>query len=122
MTDIDPVKNLPSVIDSHREHARNMARPMLGVRMMGDPRYDRAESGDVADLLKRRAIQYATEMLRKEGKLGEDLAGIDALFLPPATVHFIVADASQALIAAFTVPDRVMNFDPDLAAAFEGKE
>lgn len=106
---------LPALITSRRIKSAELTRPMLGVRMIGDPRYDKAEFDDIADLETRRAVQYAAAMVLKSRAI-EDFEGIDALYQPPATVIFIRADSSQAEIARFVVPDRVMNFDPERPA------
>ncbi len=105
-------KNLPSVVARLKAHNVALGRPMLGVRMIGDSRFDHAGDGDIADPASRRAVQYATEMLRKAGQLGDDLSCVDAIFEPPATVIFIGADKRQEVLARFSVPDRVMNYDP----------
>jgi hypothetical protein len=107
---------LPAVIAAARAHAKALAAPMLGVRMVGDPRFDYAERRCIADLMTRRAVQYATAMLRRQGVLAGDLRDVDAIFEPPATVTFVRADAQQAPIARFTVPDHVMQFNPFLPA------
>jgi hypothetical protein len=112
MASPDPVSKLPAVVRSQQAHAAAMRRPMLGVRMVGDPRFDDAENDLIADLLTRRAVQYATAMLRRDGRLGDNLREVDAEFAPPATVLFFRADKSRTKLAEFTVPERVMSFDP----------
>lgn len=102
---------LPAVIASRRLKAAELGRPMLGIRMMADPRYDHVEDGDIAHLEKRRACQYAAAMVLRSGALG-DFEGVDAIFQAPATVIFIRADSGQQELTRFTVPAYIMNFDP----------
>lgn len=110
-----PIANLPALVASRRLKAAELGRPMLGIRMMADPRYDAAEQGDIAHLEKRRACQYAAAMVLRSGALG-DFEGVDAIFQAPATVIFIRADSGQEEITRFTVPTYIMNFDPDAPA------
>ena len=88
------------------DHATALARAMTGAPMIGDPRIN-----DVGgDVLTRRACLYATEMLRGRGAVPTDLSDYDAVFLPPATVVLVRSDPSQAELARFTIPQRVMLF------------
>lgn len=89
-----------------REHAVALARAMTGAPMKGDPKFN--DAGD--NYLLRRICQYAAEMCRGRGPLPEDLSGFDAVYLEPATVLFIRADASQAEVLRYTIPEHVMSF------------
>lgn len=96
--------NLPAVVE-------RCGRQVAGIPMTGDPTID-VEQSDRVDLgMVRRACQYAAAMLFP-GRGAADMRDVDAYFLAPATVVFVRADASQAEIGRFTVPERVMAFDP----------
>jgi hypothetical protein len=103
----------PGVI-ARRRDARDPSprRPMLGCPMTGDPRFE--DKGPTA-LMIRRACQYAAAMAARDGLVPADLSGVDANFSPPATIIFVRADASQADIGRWTVPEHVMSYDPTLA-------
>lgn len=89
-----------------REHQAALARPMTGTPMRGDPKFNDAGG----NYLLRRVCQYAAEMVRGRRGLPEDLSGFDAVYLEPATVLFIRADASQDEAARYTIPAHVLNF------------
>lgn len=64
----------------------------------------------------RQLIDYATTLAQRAGVLPADASGLDALAdLATATVIFIAADATQKEVARFTVPERVMGYDPEAA-------
>lgn len=80
----------------------------VGVPMVGDPKI----IDSLGSTMTRRACQYAAAMLEKAGALSGDLSRFDAHCDRVATVTFVAADATQAEAARFTIPARVLAFDP----------
>jgi hypothetical protein len=67
----------------------------------------------------RQLIDYATTLAQRAGLLPAIVDHLDALpDLATATVIFIAADATQREVARFTVPARVMDYDPDQKVVF----
>lgn len=96
--------------------AIGLHRPMLGVRMKGDPIFDDAEAGVIADLDTRRAVQYAAAMLIKNRLIGDDdLSNLLAKFTPPATVRFELSNEARDVLIEFIIPARVLEYDPTRA-------
>ena len=89
-----------------REHQAALERAMTGAPMIGDPRFN--DLG--GNILLRRACLYAAEMVRGRDMVPEDMSGLDAIFLEPATVVFARADAGQQEIARYTISEHVMTF------------
>ncbi|WP_018265505.1 hypothetical protein [Methylosinus sp. LW4] len=77
----------------------------LAERMVGDPRVA-VEGG----MLALHACLYAAAMLRKWGRLPQDASRLSAHWSAPRrTVMFF---DGPRFVAAFRIPDRVMDFDP----------
>ncbi len=73
-----------------------------------------SEDAPTESLAERQLIDYATTLYQRAGLLPADVHGLDALAdLATASVIFITADSEQREVARFTVPARVIDFDPE---------
>jgi len=99
-------------------HRKALSAPMVGAQMAGDPAI-RLGPSLAASLRERRACQYASAMAAKLGMLPADQTAFAAVFeAATTTVHFVTRnpDGSPRLYASFSIPSRVMEFNPDAEA------
>jgi hypothetical protein len=80
----------------------------LNDRMKGDPR---VPAGDVMTL---HACLYAAAILRKRGQMPDHAIEIEGRWAPD--LRAVTFWRAGALVAAYRIPDRVMDFDPSSAA------
>ena len=88
--------------DSHVDGQRTT----VGVPMVGDPWIS-----PWGGLLGWRRAQYATAMAQKQGLIGADASHLAAHSGGSNTVVFVSIDTRRE-VARFTIPARVMAFDP----------
>lgn len=103
-------------------HKRALAAPMVGCPMVGDP----YNSGSLdlpgftqvgAELMTRRAIQYAAELARRDGR---EPGAFNARYLGAGRVHFFDGRGAEFEVV---IPERIMTFDPTAAPLMiEGPE
>lgn len=94
---------------------RAMSAPMIGAQMVCDP-YIAVSGKPGADLMTRRACQYATAIARKQGSIPTDASALHAHFMQgKSTVYFMTTGPCPKVYASFLIPARVMEYDPDSA-------
>jgi hypothetical protein len=90
----------------------DMAAPMLGSQMVGDPYIGRAKD-DAKALLDRRACQYATVLAERQGLLRHRPEEYNARHLGGGRVVFESFLAEKAHDFEVMIPAHIMEFDPN---------
>ena len=95
--------------------ARDMAAPMLGCDMVGDPYIGRDASDEKAQL-DRRACQYASLLAEGAGLMRLAPEEYNATRLGGGRVHFASYMTEKAHEFEVAIPRHIMEFDPDAPA------
>jgi len=94
-------------------HKRAMAAPMIGAQMVNDP-FIRTMATGAASLRERRFCQYAAAISRQSGAMPANQAAFAAVFDQSAgAVHFLTTGPNPRVYATFSIPKRILEFNPD---------